>query len=277
MTEDNNSHEYEKVKGGCVKRIIAAPGVIITILMLLATTWAFNPLNKNLKARAEAGNLDAQMKLAEYYFSVDDKKESDYWYRIASEKSGTHRATALNNVAVIELTYDYYSGSFFDYCGDAIDMFKEAVFGGNSVAVQNLYTFLKECQSANIPGIAYGEALTWIIRVAHYYNIPLDNVDEQERRSALASFHLDRNTGILDNEGRAVYAGVGFFPEEDAFSKSNNQYTSYRYSAPNNREIDYSSQEEQTAIHVPGGIVTDITESGGEVVIPTYRSEEYGK
>lgn len=277
MTKDNNSHTRESVKGGCVKQILKLVGYIIPVLMLLVATWPFNPLNKNLKARAEAGNTDAQMKLAEYYYSVDDKKESDYWYRIASEKGGTHRATALNNVAVIELTCEYYSGSFFDYCEEAINMFIEAVFGGNSVAVQNLHTFLKECQSADVPVIDYDERLSWVIRVADYYGIPLDNLDAEERASALKGFNLDRSTGFIDIEGRSVYTGVGFFPDEDVFSKNNNQYTSYRYSASNSRELDYSSQKEQTVIHVPGGVVTGITESGGEIVIPTYRSEEYGK
>ena len=45
----------------------------------------------------------------------------------------------------------------------------------------------------------------------------------------------------------------------------------------NTEGIDYSSNEEYTVIHVPGGVVTSITESGGEIVIPTYRSEVYRK
>lgn len=277
MVEENNSPIEKQPKSSRAKTVYAILVLAISFLALLVALWPFNPLNKNLKARAEAGNTDAQMKLAEYYYSVDDKKESDYWYRIASEKGGTHRATALNNVAAIELTCEYYSGSFFDYCEEAINMFIEAVFGGNSVAVQNLHTFLKECQSADVPVIDYDERLSWVIRVADYYGIPLDNLDAEERASALKGFNLDRSTGIIDIEGRSVYTGAGFFPDEDVFSKNNNQYTSYRYSASNSRELDYSSQKEQTVIHVPGGVVTGITESGGEIVIPTYRSEEYGK
>lgn len=45
----------------------------------------------------------------------------------------------------------------------------------------------------------------------------------------------------------------------------------------NTEGIDYSSNEEYTVIHVPGAPVTGITESGGEIVIPTYRSEVYRK
>ena len=206
------------------------PIVLSICALILSLFPQINPLNRNYRARAEAGDTKAQMFLAEHYYSVGDIEESDYWYKIAAMTYGAHRAAALNNVAYIGMTYGYYDEKIFDYQSKALDMFREAAYLGNSVAVQNMYTFLKECQSTNVPEIDYQSEITWVIRVAEYYGIFLARLDAQERNAALAAFHLDRDSGIVSADGYAVYPGVGIFPEEDAFSKFDKQYSSYLYS-----------------------------------------------
>lgn len=211
------------------KRAIWAPIVISFLSLFLSLFPQYNPMNRDFRARAKAGDAKAQMFLAEHYFSVGDVKESDYWYKIATMTPGGHCAAALNNVAYIGMTYSYFDEKLFDYKTRALEMFKEAAYLGNSVAVQNLYTFLKECQAADVPGIDYQDEITWVIRVADYFDITLENLDAREHESALNGFHLDRDRGIVLADGRATYPGVGIFPEEDAFSKAETQYVSYRY------------------------------------------------
>ena len=173
------------------------------------------------------------MFLAEHYYEVGDIDKCYYWYKIAATTSGDHQGAALNNLACIGLTYGYYDEKSSDDQLKALDMFRKAIFLGNAVAVQNMYTFLKECQVADLPGIQYNTELVWVIRVAAYYNIDLHGLAEEEWKAALADFHLDRNAGIIDNAGNTVYPNVGYFPAEDVFiSDSGKKYNSYEYTGP---------------------------------------------
>ena len=198
------------------------------ITLLFAVFPKLQPFNINYTQMANAGDVEAQMFLAEHYYEVGDVKESHYWYKIASMYSGDHQATALNNVAYIGLTYGYYSDSLLDYQNKALNMFKKAAALGDKAAVQNMYTLLKRLGEENST-IDYEAELAWVIQVSYHFEIHIDGLSETDIQWALEQFQLNEYTAYATDMGWIYYDEIRIYPREDAFAEKAKTYNSYLY------------------------------------------------
>lgn len=211
-------------------------GEIIKVLASLATALTlffavfpqFQPFNTNYIQRAAAGDVEAQMFLAEHYYEVGENKDSHYWYKIASMYPGEHQAVALNNVACIGLTYNYYNDSLLDYQNKALTMFKKSAALGDKAAVQNMYTLLKELGTDNST-IDYEVELAWVIQVSYHFGVNIDGLSESEIKWALEQFQLDEHIAYVTEEGWIYYDCIGIYPTDNAFAEKDPIYNSYIY------------------------------------------------
>lgn len=216
-------------KQGIGIKILNGISLVLSIAaFFLALFPQINPLNSNYVERAEAGDVEAQMFLAEHYFEVGENKSSHYWYKIASMYPGNHQAAALNNVAYIGLTYGYYSDSLLDYQSKALNMFKKAAALGDKAAVQNMYTLLKQLGEEN-PAIDYEAELAWVIQVSYHFGIHIDGLSETDIKWALEQFQLNEYTAYATDMGWIYYDEIGIYPREDAFAEKAKTYNSYLY------------------------------------------------
>ena len=216
-------------KQGIGIKILNGISLVLSIAaFFLALFPQINPLNSNYLERANTGDVEAQMFLAEHYYEVGDVKESHYWYKIASMYFGDHQATALNNVAYIGLTYGYYSDSLPDYQNKALNMFKKAAVLGDKAAVQNMYTLLKELGREN-EAVDYEQELAWVIQVSYHFGIHIGELSEMEIKWALEQFHLSEYTAYVTDAGWVYYDEIGIYPREDAFAEKAKSYDSYLY------------------------------------------------
>lgn len=244
MEEQGNTiaEELQKIrenmnpKKGIGIKILNGISLVLSIAaFFLALFPQINPLNSNYVERAEAGDVEAQMFLAEHYFEVGENKDSHYWYKIASMYFGDHQAAALNNVAYIGLTYGYYNDSLMDYQNKALNMFKKAAALGDKAAVQNMYTLLKELGKENA-AVDYEQELAWVIQVSYHFGIQIGELSETEIKWALEQFHLSEYTAYATDMGWVYYNEIGIYPKEDAFAQTAENYDSYLYSIESNTE-----------------------------------------
>lgn len=202
------------------------------LISLLTFAYTFFPqlnlYNANYIDLANAGDVDAQMFLAEHYFEVGENQDSHYWYKVASMYSGDHQATALNNVAYIGLTYGYFNDSLLDYQNKALIMFKKAAALGNKAAVQNMYTLLKQLDKENTT-INYEAELAWVIQVSYHFGVHIDGLSESEIKWALEQFQLNKSVAYITEDGWLHYDGIGIYPSDDAFVEKSVTYNSYVY------------------------------------------------
>ena len=159
MQKEKEHSRWLKMTGNVI-HILASLATALTLFF--AVFPQYQPFNRNYVQMANAGDVEAQMFLAEHYYEVGENKESHYWYKIASMYYGDHQAAALNNVAYIGLTYEYYNDSLQDYESKALNMFKKAAVLGNKAGVQNMYTLLKE-MGEDTTAADYEMELAWVI------------------------------------------------------------------------------------------------------------------
>lgn len=210
-------------------QVISWVAFAISILTFLYTFFPqLNWYNTNYTDRANAGDVEAQMFLAEHYFEVGENKDSHYWYKIASMYSGAHQAAALNNVAYIGLTYGYYNDSLLDYQNKALNMFKKAAALGDKAAVQNMYTLLKE-MGKDTTAADYEMELAWVIQVSYHFGVHIEGLSESEIKWALEQFQLNEHTAYVTEDGWIFYDGIGIYPEDNAFVGKDTTYNSYIY------------------------------------------------
>ncbi len=112
------------------------------VAFLFATFPQTNPFNTNPIEKANAGHSESQMFLANHYYEIGDIEESYYWYKIASTTKGKYQATALNNLAYLELTYLKSSDMKIDYLDKAFKVLDNAVDLGEKTALENTYILL---------------------------------------------------------------------------------------------------------------------------------------
>lgn len=202
------------------------------VVSLLTFAYTFFPQlnlhNSNYPERANAGDVESQMFLAEHYYEVGENKDSHYWYKIASMYYGDHQAAALNNVAYIGLTYGYYNDSLQDYQSKALTMFKKAATLGDKAAVQNMYTLLKE-MGIETTAADYEMELAWVIQVSYHFGVHIDGLSETEIKWALEQFHLNEHTAYVGADGGIYYDSIGIYPEDNAFVETGTTYNSYIY------------------------------------------------
>ena len=207
----------------------------ISVTAFIFSTWPqFNPFNRNMEARAKAGDTEAQVFLAHHYYEVGDYDNSIYWYKVATmDKKSKNYANSLNNLAFLYLNYcDLAMEKGNHYHEIERGLFTLSAKNGSSFGRRNLYLLLVSTPEDQWTEINYVNELRMIKQLL---------IDNNEWSDDLSSFE-----------------------------------TGWEY-VENPEEVDYSSQEEYQTIHVPGGVVTRSTGSGGEIVIPTYRAVVYRK
>ena len=74
------------------------------IALIVSILPQFIPWNSNKYDRANAGDVEAQMFLADHFFEIGDYNEAIYWYKIASSEEGKYQAIACNNLGYIYAT-----------------------------------------------------------------------------------------------------------------------------------------------------------------------------
>lgn len=149
---------------------------ISTVSLLLSIFPQINPFNDNLIEKANAGDIDAQMFLADLYYEIGNTGESVQWYSIASSHRGNHQATAINNLAYIYLTYDCFDITRQSNEYDAMKMFKVAAELGEVDAAKNLYILLVSNPS-ELFGEEYSETLNYAEKVLRENNIDTNSLD----------------------------------------------------------------------------------------------------
>ena len=135
--------ENEKHRKFNFKWIIPYISLVLSIIAFMFSTFPqTNPFNTNPIAKANAGHSESQMFLAHHYYEIGDIEESYYWYKIASTTNGKYQATALNNLAYLELTYLKSSDMKIDYLDKAFKVLDNAVELGDKTALENIYILL---------------------------------------------------------------------------------------------------------------------------------------
>ena len=123
--------------------VLSAFSLIVSIIVFLVATYPqLNLLNTNPIAKANAGHSESQMFLAHHYFEIGDIEESYYWYKIASTTKGEYQATALNNLAYIELTHLKTNDTEINYLDKSLKVLDNAVELGDKTALENQYILL---------------------------------------------------------------------------------------------------------------------------------------
>lgn len=76
--------------------------LIISIATLVTDVYPqVIPGNTDHLERANAGNVESQMFLADYYCEIGEYEEAIYWYRIASVSNDDYKYFACNNLAYL--------------------------------------------------------------------------------------------------------------------------------------------------------------------------------
>lgn len=201
-------------------------------LSMLTFAYTFFPqlnlFNSNYIDRANAGDIDAQMFLAEHYYEVGDIKESHYWYKIAAMSDGDHKGAALNNIAYIGITYKYYGESIEEYYETALSLFRKAICYGDKCAVSNYYELLTSHKD-QWSTIDYDKELAWFIHVCNTYGFEFDEITSADVEWAKTQFPFDPARLNASTTGLAYDINLGPFPCDDPFSKIDTDYHSYAF------------------------------------------------
>lgn len=136
-----------------------------------------NPFNDNLIDKANAGDIDSQMTLANLYYEIGNTGESVQWYTVAASHSGDHQAKAINNLAVIYLSDDRFDATRQENEIDAMKMFRAAAELGEVDAAKNLYLLLIS-HPKEIFGEEYSETIDFAKKQLQDNNVSLNSMDK---------------------------------------------------------------------------------------------------
>ena len=162
-----------------------------------------NPFNDNLIEKANAGDVDSQMTLANLYYEIGNTGESVQWYTVATSHSGDHQAKAINNLAVIYLLDDRFDVTRQENELDAMKMFRAAAELGEVDATKNLYILLIS-NPKEIFGDNYSECLQYAIQKLKGNNILLGSLDKYCAQWELVKTVTDDFIPADDSEYKVV-------------------------------------------------------------------------
>ncbi|MBR4472822.1 MAG: hypothetical protein IKS55_04210 [Oscillospiraceae bacterium] len=145
----------QSLNGNATSNRIAFAALVVAFLALLVTSWSFIPWNKNLRARAEAGNVKSQVKLADFCLDIGDYPESLYWYWISTSSRGDHLAKAYNNIGYILATNSDPENNDPEYYKNILKYFEKSAELGSKDALRNEYILLQTHIGATIPSKDY--------------------------------------------------------------------------------------------------------------------------
>lgn len=196
---------FEKISVG-----IAILSLLISIISFVFTVRPqINPFNDNPIEKANAGDLDSQLFLANLNYEIGNAGESIKWYTIALHHSGEHKAKVLNNLAVVYLTNSQFYITRQENEIDAMNMFREAIELGEIKAAKNLYLLL-----TTSPKELFGEKYVDALRLA-------ENTLE---KAEIVLGALDKYQAVWEFYGTKDEA---FVPEDDGVYRIGHATTEY--------------------------------------------------
>lgn len=161
-----------------ISLLIASASLVISMISFVFTTFPqINPLNDNLVEKANAGDTDSQMILANLYYEIGNIGESVQWYTVAASRGGSHQAKAINNLAVIYLTDNRFDVTRQENEFDAMKMLRAASEMGEIKATKNLYLLLIS-NPKEIFGDCYSEFLEYAEEELKDNDISLDSLEQ---------------------------------------------------------------------------------------------------
>ena len=123
--------------------------IAVATLFISITTYSYtfrpqtDPHNTNYEARANAGDVDAQIILADYSLTIGDFEKSLYWYMVSLSSEGNHHAKAFNNMGFILATNPRLSRYNQEYYLQILEYFQKAARLGSHEALRNEYVLLQ--------------------------------------------------------------------------------------------------------------------------------------
>ena len=165
-------------------------------------------MSSDLVAKANAGDIEAQMFLADYNLDIGEYKQSLYWYMLTSKYPGNHQAKAYNNMGYIfventdlaKLTPDYYIRTH--------EYFQKAIELGSEDALWNEYIFLKSFPEGVFREINYHYELWKVeqkLKETHNFTHELEMYSTGWEKIASAESALDPNSQRDDGDEYISY------------------------------------------------------------------------
>ena len=141
LESDKKSANQRRVSRADVISVIA---LIVSVLTLVFSEFPqMKPFNTNYEGKANAGDDEAQMYLANYNHLIGNDDRSIYWYLILAQKEGKYQGEALYNLAQIYIREEKtYLDRFPNYYDDILTILWESLDKGYDAAGSAIYSFL---------------------------------------------------------------------------------------------------------------------------------------
>ena len=188
-------------------KVMSFAGVVIDIIaigisvvaLLTSILPQLLPWNSNQYEKANAGDVDAQMFLADHFFEIGDYNESIYWYKIASSEGSKYRAIACNNLGYIyATTYDTSDEiSYHDKLMKAYQSFLKAGELGLEMGRENAAMILYNNSPDDFPQINYEMELGKL----------MPNGKTKVKESRYVSFYTYKGYSFWENNTEYTYSG----------------------------------------------------------------------
>lgn len=137
-------HEEKKSISGVHKGIGKWLNFFICFAVVVAitgTVYLYLTNNSDFLRRAKAGDVFAQVYVADYYHELGNEEDCLYWYMIASDYNDRYGCVAKNNLAYLYWQKHKSEGDLEDYLPRIYSLLKESALGGNKTGMENLYWF----------------------------------------------------------------------------------------------------------------------------------------
>ncbi len=202
-----------KAKIATILKITIEIGTVLIALMalLFSIRPQLLPWNNNHFERANAGDVESQMFLADHYFEIGDYKEAIYWYKLASAIKGEYQAKACNNLGYIYAMGWGLSENELDLSSrlsKAYQSFKKASNLGLENGTKNAIMILRSNSAEDFPGIDYVNALSELS----------PGVYSEVVKSEYVSFNTYTGREFWDGNTKYTYSGCNVIGSSSAYT-----------------------------------------------------------
>lgn len=182
----------------------------ISVLALIVSIVGFYPQailgNDDYVARANAGDTDAQIFLAQHYYEVGDCDEALFWYKVAAASSDKEtQMAAYNNLGCLYAQgygLSDYENEGFRRFELAKNMFLKAVDAGSDIALENLRLLLQTTSIDLFVGEDYAEIAGGV----------LDAEDVLIESTSYEYSEIYRGAVYYEKNKKCVYSGTTIMP-----------------------------------------------------------------
>lgn len=144
-SNDRRQHDKSKFEAFC--NLLTSLSTLLSCFFACLTLYfalypQHKPSNTNYLEMANAGDVKAQVKLADLSYKTGQIDNAIYWYSIAALENSEYQGIALNNLASIYLNHESHSVLKTNVYYECMDMFSLSMESGKYEAAQNLYMLL---------------------------------------------------------------------------------------------------------------------------------------